>query len=54
MVLLVVYKVGDAFSLRLFTPFLMDLGFSKAEIGVVTKTTMALATITGTVLGGSG
>jgi PAT family beta-lactamase induction signal transducer AmpG len=51
-VLLVVYKVGDAFSLRLFTPFLMDLGFSKAEIGVVTKTTMALATITGTVLGG--
>ena len=51
-VLLVVYKVGDAFSLRLFTPFLMDLGFSKAEIGVVTKTTMALATISGTVLGG--
>ncbi len=51
-VLLVVYKVGDAFSLRLFTPFLMDLGFSKAEIGVVTKTTMAVATISGTVLGG--
>lgn len=51
-VLLVVYKVGDAFSLRLFTPFLMDLGFSKAEIGVVTKTTMAVATIAGTVLGG--
>ncbi|MBX3694500.1 MAG: MFS transporter [Steroidobacteraceae bacterium] len=51
-VLLVVYKVGDAFSLRLFTPFLMDLGFSKAEIGVVTKTTMAVATIGGTVLGG--
>ncbi len=51
-VLLVVYKVGDAFSLRLFTPFLMDLGFSKAEIGVVTKTTMAVATIAGTVCGG--
>lgn len=51
-VLLVVYKVGDAFSLRLFTPFLMDLGFSKAEIGVVTKTTMAVATISGTVFGG--
>lgn len=51
-VMLVVYKVGDAFSLRLFTPFLMDLGFSKAEIGVVTKTTMAVATISGTVIGG--
>jgi PAT family beta-lactamase induction signal transducer AmpG len=50
--LLVIYKVGDAFALRLFTPFLMDVGFSKTEIGSVAKTVMAAATITGTVLGG--
>lgn len=50
--LLVVYKVGDAFALRLFTPFLMDVGFTKAEIGTVAKTVMAAATISGTVLGG--
>lgn len=50
--LLVVYKVGDAFALRLFTPFLMDVGFSKTEIGTVAKTVMAAATIGGTVLGG--
>lgn len=52
LVLLVLYKVGDAFALRLFTPFLMDVGFTKTEIGGVAKTVMAGATIGGTVLGG--
>ena len=49
---LVLYKVGDAFALKLFTPFLMDVGFSKTEIGAVTKTVMLVANLAGSVLGG--
>jgi MFS transporter, PAT family, beta-lactamase induction signal transducer AmpG len=49
---LVLYKVGDAFALKLFTPFLMDVGFTKAEIGVATKTTMLAASVTGAIIGG--
>jgi MFS transporter, PAT family, beta-lactamase induction signal transducer AmpG len=52
LVALVLYKVGDAFALKLFTPFLMDTGFSKAEIGVATKTTMLVASIAGALVGG--
>lgn len=49
---LVLYKVGDAFALRLFTPFLMDVGFSKTEIGLATKTVMLAANVAGAVAGG--
>ena len=49
---LVLYKVGDAFALKLFTPFLMDVGFSKTEIGAVTKSLMLLASVTGAIAGG--
>ncbi len=49
---LVLYKVGDAFALKLFTPFLMDVGFSKTEIGAVTKTLMLAASVTGAIAGG--
>jgi PAT family beta-lactamase induction signal transducer AmpG len=52
LVALVLYKVGDAFALKLFTPFLMDVGFSKTEIGAVTKTVMLIANLAGSVLGG--
>jgi PAT family beta-lactamase induction signal transducer AmpG len=49
---LVLYKVGDAFALKLFTPFLMDVGFTKLEIGAVTKTLMLVASIAGAIVGG--
>lgn len=49
---LVLYKVGDAFALKLFTPFLMDVGFSLTEIGLATKTVMLAANIAGAVAGG--
>jgi PAT family beta-lactamase induction signal transducer AmpG len=52
LVALVLYKVGDAFALKLFTPFLMDVGFSKTEIGAVTKTLMLAASVSGAVVGG--
>ena len=45
-------EVGDAFALKLFTPFLMDVGFSKTEIGAVTKTLMLAASVSGAVVGG--
>jgi PAT family beta-lactamase induction signal transducer AmpG len=50
--LVMVFKLGDAFSLKLFTPFMMDLGFSKTEIGVVIKIIWVAAAVTGSVLGG--
>lgn len=49
---LVLYKVGDAFALKLFTPFLMDVGFSLTEIGLATKTVMLAANIAGAIAGG--
>jgi PAT family beta-lactamase induction signal transducer AmpG len=49
---LVLYKVGDAFALKLMTPFLMDVGFTKTEIGAVTKTLMLSSSIAGAIVGG--
>ena len=50
--LVMLFKLGDAFSLKLFTPFMMDVGFSKTEIGVVIKIVWLVASVTGTVLAG--
>ena len=50
--LIMVFKLGDAFSLKLFTPFMMDVGFSKTEIGLVIKIIWVAAAVTGSVLGG--
>ena len=52
LIALVLYKVGDAFALKLFTPFLMDVGFTKTEIGAVTKALMLAASISGAIVGG--
>ena len=46
------FKVGDAFANKLFTPFMMDVGFSKTEIGVIVKLLFTLSSIGGAVLGG--
>jgi PAT family beta-lactamase induction signal transducer AmpG len=50
--LVVLFKVGDAFALRLFTPFMMDVGFSKTEIALVLKAIFTTSAIVGAVLGG--
>ena len=50
--LVMLFKVGDAFALRLFTPFLMDTGFSLTEIGLVSKAVLTTSAIAGAVLGG--
>jgi MFS transporter, PAT family, beta-lactamase induction signal transducer AmpG len=50
--LVVLFKVGDAFALRLFTPFMMDVGFSKTEIALVLKAIFTTSAIVGAILGG--
>ena len=51
-VLIITFKIGGAVALKLFTPFLMDLGFSKTEIGLVAKAVLTTSAIVGGVLGG--
>jgi MFS transporter, PAT family, beta-lactamase induction signal transducer AmpG len=46
------FKVGDAFANKLFTPFLMDVGFSKTEIAVVAKALFTVSALGGSILGG--
>jgi PAT family beta-lactamase induction signal transducer AmpG len=46
------FKVGDAFANKLFTPFMMDVGFSKTEIGVIIKALFTASSLAGSVLGG--
>lgn len=50
--LVILFKVGDAFALRLFTPFMMDVGFSKTEIAVVLKALFTASAVIGAILGG--
>ena len=52
--LIVFYKLGDAFSLSLVTPFLLQaMHFSIAEVGVVNKVIGLWLTIAGALLGGA-
>jgi MFS transporter, PAT family, beta-lactamase induction signal transducer AmpG len=49
---IVTFKIGNALALKLFTPFLMDIGFSKTEIGLVAKAVLTTSAVVGGVLGG--
>jgi MFS transporter, PAT family, beta-lactamase induction signal transducer AmpG len=51
-VVVLLFKVGDAFANKLFTPFMMDTGFSKAEIAIIVKSLFTASTLAGSVLGG--
>jgi len=46
------FKIGDAFANKLFTPFMMDVGFSKTEIGLIAKALFTASALFGSVLGG--
>ena len=46
------FKVGDAFANKLFTPFMMDVGFSKTDIALIVKSLFTASTLVGSVLGG--
>ncbi|HVO47738.1 MAG TPA: MFS transporter [Steroidobacteraceae bacterium] len=46
------FKIGDAFAMKLFTPFMLDTGFSKTELAVVVKSLFTGGSLLGAVLGG--
>ncbi len=46
------FKLGDAWMGSMVSPFWVDMGFSRAEIGLVSGTLGALTTIGGSLLGG--
>src|SRR5207247_901660 len=46
------YKLGDSMATALATPFYLDMGFSKSEIGIVAKNTGLWASVAGGMLGG--
>jgi PAT family beta-lactamase induction signal transducer AmpG len=49
---MLLYKLGDNMATALSTPFYLDLGFSRTEIGTVAKFAALWASIAGTLLGG--
>jgi PAT family beta-lactamase induction signal transducer AmpG len=49
---LVFYKLGDNMATALQTPFFIDMGFSKTEIGVIAKTSSMVAMTVGIIVGG--
>jgi PAT family beta-lactamase induction signal transducer AmpG len=53
LVFVVAYKVGDQMAAAMTTPFYLDIGFTKTEIGTVVKIFGFWATIAGAGLGGA-
>jgi len=49
---LFLYKLGDSMATALQTPFFIDLGFTKTEIGVIAKTSSLIAMTIGLAVGG--
>ncbi len=52
LVFIVCYKLGDSMATALQTPFFLDLGFTRTEIGLIVKAATAWSLIAGTALGG--
>jgi MFS transporter, PAT family, beta-lactamase induction signal transducer AmpG len=46
------YKLGDSMATALATPFYLDLGFSKTEIGLIAKNAGLWPSVIGGLLGG--
>jgi MFS transporter, PAT family, beta-lactamase induction signal transducer AmpG len=46
------YKLGDTMASALLTPFYLDLGFSKTEIGIIAKNAGLWSSIAGGIFGG--
>jgi MFS transporter, PAT family, beta-lactamase induction signal transducer AmpG len=46
------YKLGDSMAVALATPFYMDMGYSKTEIGIVAKNATLWPAVIGGMLGG--
>ena len=53
LIFILMYKVGDNMAAALSTPFYLDIGFSKTEIGAVVKLVGFWATLIGSFMGGA-
>jgi MFS transporter, PAT family, beta-lactamase induction signal transducer AmpG len=51
-VLIICYKIGDAFAVKFFTAFLLNVGFTKTEIALVVKAVLVTGSMVGAVAGG--
>lgn len=51
-VVVLVFKIGDAFAMKLFTPFMLDVGFSKTQIALIVKSLFTAGALAGSVIGG--
>ena len=49
---MLLYKLGDSMATALVTPFYLDLGFTKTEIGTVAKVASLWASVAGATVGG--
>lgn len=49
---ILMYKIGDTMAAAMTTPFYLDIGFSKTQIGTVVKLFGFWATVGGTIVGG--
>ena len=52
MVFMLLYKLGDSMATALATPFYLDMGYSKTDIGIVAKNAALWPTIIGGIVGG--
>ena len=52
LVFIFLYKLGDTMATSLLTPFYLDLGFSKTEIGLIAKNAGLWTSIFGGIMGG--
>ena len=53
LIFVMVYKLSDAIAGAMTTPFLLDLGFTRTDVGTVNKAFGLLSTIIGALAGGS-
>jgi PAT family beta-lactamase induction signal transducer AmpG len=51
-IFILLYRLGDTLATTLATPFYLDLGFSKTQIGLIAKNSAFWASIAGGLLGG--
>jgi PAT family beta-lactamase induction signal transducer AmpG len=49
---ILMYKIGDTMAAAMTTPFYLDIGFSKTQVGTVVKLFGFWATVAGTIFGG--
>lgn len=49
---ILLYKVGDSMASNMTTPFILDLGYTKSDMGNIAKTFGMVATIIGGIIGG--